>query len=98
MPGITSRCTLAVISMLYGRVMFGSGVRVSNPNDEFVDGPSWLTPGTKMLLVAAGFSQLRVSVDRTIGLYACGKVTVENAELYLAMLAFNAVLPLPNRS
>ena len=35
---------------------------------EFVDGPTWLTPGTKMLFVAAGFSQLRVSVDSTIGL------------------------------
>ena len=29
---------------------------------------SWLTPGTKMLFVAVGFSQLRVSVDSTIGL------------------------------
>ena len=78
--------------------MFGSGVRVSRPNDEFVDGPSWLTPGMKMLLVVAGSSQLRVSIDSTIGLYAWGNVTVENAELYFATLAFNAVLPSPDRS
>ena len=51
-----------------------------------------------MLLVAAGFSQLRVSVDSTIGLYACGNVTVENAPLYRAMLALIAVLPSPRRS
>jgi hypothetical protein len=53
---------------LYGRVMFGSGWRVIRPNDALVDGPSWLTPGTKTLFVAAGFSQLRVSVDNTMGL------------------------------
>src|SRR5204862_164579 len=73
--------------------MFGSGVRVSRPNDEFVDGPSWLTPGTKMLLVAAGSSQLRVSIANTIGLYAWGNGTVENAELYSATLAFSPALP-----
>src|SRR5947208_3244394 len=78
--------------------MPGSGVRVTSPNDEFVDGPSWLTPGMKMLPVAAGFSQFRVSVESSIGLYACGNVTVEKAESYLLMLAFTAVLPVPNRS
>ncbi len=48
--------------------MPGSGVRWIRPNDVLVDADSWLTPGTKTLPVAAGFSQLRVSVDSTIGL------------------------------
>ncbi len=65
---MSSCCTLTVISMLYGRVIPGSGWRWMSPNDVLVDADNWLTPGMKMLPVAAGFNQLRVSVDSTIGL------------------------------
>src|SRR5712691_9597991 len=95
MPLVNCRWKTPAYSMLYSRLIFGSGLRDCRmPNELLLLGPISLSCAMSSPLRSF---HVRLSVARNIGLYAL-TLSVANWLTYLLTLPLTAVLPSPNRS